>query len=640
MPETKKKTLRRLDVLDGLRGFAILLVFLNHIDSYYIAQAVPSFFKPFIHFLFTSGNLGVTFFFILSGFLMGYLYSNPQPKEFIERRYSRIFPPFLVMVLSMWVFHLYPATPLLLRIGIMLGVALIARFIWIYIIQHFHKGSLLIKLFMLFQCGVAFWYGLIIMRHPPIWFDSFPLLIKELTIFATNASLTLSLGNYLPQLDGVYWSLAPEIIFYLLYPYLFAPTVQSLKVKMKPYFFFFALSLFPFFFGLSLLFKHTAGLAMLFIEYFIYFCGGIAVANIILRYQQIKTSRILRFLINPVTFLIILFVCYLVLNSSSGPQVVIMRLLLVFPFSYIVYSLVTNDTPLTRLFQKKVFLFLGTISYSMYIGQTAIVDGMHLIFKPHNIVSSVFFLFLTLLTLLLVSIALHHIIEKPYFQFKPEKSKSNTPVPNKKIIYLILLIVILLMFFLSYSSQYNFFSQEKKYTDIIPTSIIISQEPYLFSFTAQENNMGVILVHLTSIVGDSKLKKIKIVDPTKQQRFQIRLKEKGTEKWYASQSTGPAEIGNSSSYPFGFPPIADSKNKTYLIEMSIIDIDYSSAILFNKDVFTLTTIHQIPKQTLLTNPYKLLMHVANKLQTAFADPEARLTAICITPLIIILFSLL
>ena len=170
---------RRLDVLDGLRGFAIILVFLNHIDSFYIAQAVPSFFKPFIQFLFTSGNLGVTFFFILSGFLMGYLYTNPSPGEFIERRYARIFPPFLVMVFCMWIFRLYPNTSLLARIALMLSAAFLVRTIWIFFVERFHKGSMLIKIFFLLQIVVALWYGFVIMRRPPIWFDSLPFFLKE-----------------------------------------------------------------------------------------------------------------------------------------------------------------------------------------------------------------------------------------------------------------------------------------------------------------------------------------------------------------------------------------------------------------------------------------------------------------------------
>jgi len=629
---------RRLDVLDGLRGFAIILVFLNHIDSHFIAEAMPSFFRPFIYFLFTSGNLGVTFFFILSGFLMGYLYKNLQPREFIERRYARIFPPFLVMVICMWIFRLYPSIPLIARITLILSVAIFARTVWIYIVERFHKGSALIRIFFLLQIGVTFWYGFIVMRHPPVWFDSLPFFLKEATIFATNATLTLPLGNYIPLLDGVYWSLAPEMIFYLLYPYLFSPTVQAIRKKNNMSIAMFIAFLFPFFFGLSLLFKHSQGLTMLFIEYFIYFCGGIVIANILPDQTKKKTSQLYHFLVNPITFSILLFLSYFLLSKSFGTNAVIIRLLLIFPFGYIVYSLIQKETLLTRLFQQKTFLFLGTISYSMYIGHTAIIDGMHLIFKPYNAWTNILFLLGTAFVFLLVSTMLHYIIEKPYFQFKPTKKLLALPAQNSKTAYGIVFMVILFIFFSTYTSDYNFFSVQKKYTNIIPSSILLSHIPYTFSFISQENNMGVILVHLTNAVGDM-LTKTEAIDPNKHQRFQIRMKEQGMMQWYASQDTAPAEIGNSSSYPFGFPPIIDSKNKTYIVEMSIKDIDYTSTVIFNKDTYPLTTIHQIPKQTLLKNPLKLLAHVTDRLQTAFTNPEAQLVGACITPFFLLLFAL-
>lgn len=635
---TTKKNSRRLDVLDGLRGFAIILVFLNHIDSSFIAQAAPSFLKPFIHFLFTSGNLGVTFFFILSGFLMGYLYANPQPKEFIERRYARIFPPFIVMVCSMFIFRMYPSTSLWMRISLILSIAFLARLLWIHVIEKSHMGSRAISLFMCAQVAAAFWYGFIIMRKPPIWFDSLPFFLKEGSIFASNATLTLPLGNYIPMLDGVYWSLAPEMIFYLLYPYLFSGTVKSLQIKNKLFIILFCVSLFPFFLGLSLLFKHAQGLSMLFIEYFIYFCGGIAISHMI-RHNETKNHPLwFRNLLNPVTFVLLLFLTYLLLAGSSGIPTILVRLLIVFPFGSIVYALIELETPLSRLFQKKIFLFLGTISYSMYISHTAIVDGMHLIFKPHTAFMNILFLVLTAIIFLGVSTALHFIIEKPYFQFKPPKNKYPIEHNQKKTPYLILLVLVLSIFFSTYTSEFNFFSQQKKYKDIIPAPVKISSDPFTFSFIAQEDNMGVILVHLTNEVGDS-AQRTGESDPLKPQKFRMSMRELNSSGWYASQETAPAEIGNSSSYPFGFPPIADSKNKTYVIEMVIVNIDYRSTVLFNKDEYQLKTVHQIPKQNLLKNPLKMLAHIGDKLQTALSNPEALFTAICISPFFILLFLL-
>lgn len=631
---------RRLDVLDGLRGFAIILVFLNHIDSRFIKESLPVFLQPVISFLFTSGNLGVTFFFILSGFLMGYLYTNPAPMGFIERRYARIFPPFLSMALCMWVFRLVPSLHLIFRISLILAVALLIRTIWIYGVEKFRIGPLLIRIFLLLQLGVATWYGFIIMRNPPIWFDSLPFLIKEGTVFAANATLTLPFGNYIPLLDGVYWSLAPEMIFYLLYPYLFSPTIHALRKKSLSFVLLFILTLFPFFFGLSVLFKHTQGLSMLFIEYFIYFCGGIAIATYVHNNPKKTPLTLSSLFVNPITFLLILFLSFLLLGATSGITTILIRILLVFPFGYIVYSLIEEDTPLSSLFKHRYFLFFGTISYSMYIGHTALVDGMHLIFRPYNLLSNLSFLAVTAIIFLLMATALHEIIEKPYFTFKPEKKATQDVTGISSLPYLLLFLVLVFIFFAAYTSQFNFFSGQKKYKDIITSSVKITDRPFSFTFTAQEDNMGIILLHLTNVVGDTLPKDAKKINPNIRQRFQIRMKEMGANEWHATQDTAPAEIGNSASYPFGFPVIAESKGKTYLVELSIVNVDYSSAVLFNKDEYTLTTVHQIPKKTLLTNPYKLMVHTGEKLQTAFANPEALVVLMCVMPFFILLFVLL
>ena len=628
---------RRLDVLDGLRGFAILLVFLNHIDSFYLANAVPTFFKPVILFLFTSGNLGVTFFFILSGFLMGYLYSKPNPKEFIERRYARIFPPFLVMAVCMFIFRLVPTTPLFARVFLMLSVALFVRLIWTGGVEKFKLGSVLISLFLLFQGVVAVWYGFIIMRHPAIWFDSLPFVLKQGSIFAANATLTLPLGNYIPLLDGVYWSLIPEMIFYLVYPFIFVPTVQMLHKKNKWYGGIFIFLLFPFFFGLSLLFKHSQGLTMLFVEYFIYFCGGIFIANILNQKSNQPSNHFIAKVLNPITFLILLFCSYLLLVGSSGYETIILRLLLVIPFGGLVYLLLTQKSALSRLFEHKIFLFLGTISYSMYIGHTALIDGMHLIFKPTSALTNLLFLLIAAVVFLLVSYAFHLIIETPYFMFKPEKKFAIPCIQNNKIIFSVLLLTIAFIFFSTYTSQFNFFSLQKKYSNTFPSTTAISDTPYSFTFTAQEDNMGVILIHLTNTVGHEVKKQVS--NPLVQQRLQIRMKESGATGWYASQDASPAEIGDSSSYPLGFPVIEKAKNKKYIVELVMKDIDYRSTVILNKDTYDLITVHQIPKQTLIKNPLKLLSHISEKVQTAFANPEAQLVAICITPFFLLLFSL-
>jgi peptidoglycan/LPS O-acetylase OafA/YrhL len=91
--------------LEGLRGFAILLVFASHfIIAPYVAR---------LHFL-KLGFLGVNIFFVLSGFLITeillreiYAGSNAKTilKNFYTRRALRIFPIYYLAVFIIYIFH-------------------------------------------------------------------------------------------------------------------------------------------------------------------------------------------------------------------------------------------------------------------------------------------------------------------------------------------------------------------------------------------------------------------------------------------------------------------------------------------------------------------------------------------------------
>lgn len=90
----------RYDILDGLRGVAALMVLLYHVfndaKSFYVWPApVNEFYHSF---------LGVDFFFILSGFVMGYAYDRQWNNHmtlgsFIRRRLIRLHPMVIMDVL-------------------------------------------------------------------------------------------------------------------------------------------------------------------------------------------------------------------------------------------------------------------------------------------------------------------------------------------------------------------------------------------------------------------------------------------------------------------------------------------------------------------------------------------------------------
>lgn len=86
--------------MEGLRGFAVFLVFLVHystlVNPWIARQSALYSFSDALH---TIGNAGVDLFFVLSGYLIyGSLISRPQRiLSFLSRRVKRIYPAFLVV---------------------------------------------------------------------------------------------------------------------------------------------------------------------------------------------------------------------------------------------------------------------------------------------------------------------------------------------------------------------------------------------------------------------------------------------------------------------------------------------------------------------------------------------------------------
>src|SRR5581483_7990763 len=230
-----EKNTNRLHALDGLRGFAMMLVFLTHVNPQFIIQTFP--FVDWIG-IFSSGVLGVSFFFILSGFLMAYLYPSPPSNVlFIQKRYTRIFPLFLTMTAFMLFLRNVPNIPWFYAIALLLICMLTSHVVWVYGVKKIDKpivSRTLLFAFIFLQVIVGGVYLFFVMPKSPIVFNQeWSVVAREGLIGLVNATLTFPLGNYVPMLDGVYWSLAEEILFYVLYPWLIAPIVFLLQKKNK-----------------------------------------------------------------------------------------------------------------------------------------------------------------------------------------------------------------------------------------------------------------------------------------------------------------------------------------------------------------------------------------------------------------------
>ena len=96
----------RLDALTGLRWWAAFAVFAHHIVN---LTAMPSAFAALAGF----GHLGVTFFFVLSGFVLTWSWRPEVDKRtFYWRRFSRIYPLTVVtLILAIPVFYSFSPDP-------------------------------------------------------------------------------------------------------------------------------------------------------------------------------------------------------------------------------------------------------------------------------------------------------------------------------------------------------------------------------------------------------------------------------------------------------------------------------------------------------------------------------------------------
>jgi len=102
--------------MEGLRGFAVSLVFIQHFTTQLLLLFHPAgMSRSIAEALSSYGNEGVELFFVLSGYLIyGALIRRPSIWKFMRRRVQRIYPAFLVafaigLAIALIVSHKVPA---------------------------------------------------------------------------------------------------------------------------------------------------------------------------------------------------------------------------------------------------------------------------------------------------------------------------------------------------------------------------------------------------------------------------------------------------------------------------------------------------------------------------------------------------
>ena len=76
---------------------------------------------------------------------------------------------------------------------------------------------------------------------------------------------------------------------------------------------------------------------------------------------------------------------------------------------------------LPKILSSKFLVFIGIISYSIYLSHTPVIHIMRPLFNLRHLPGDFFYAFATFLVTACISFTLYHLLEKPYFIKKDVK---------------------------------------------------------------------------------------------------------------------------------------------------------------------------------------------------------------------------
>ena len=628
--------------VDGIKGLAILAVFVTHIPLTIWYTFIPQFLRPLISIVLSSGGVGVTLFFLTSGFLMGYLYPAPRSAiAFYARRYSRLFPAFLVMVASFTVFNLVKL-PVATHIVVVFASILFMRFLlqlFRILARLISLGNKPIYLALGLQIFIALWYVFYLQKVPAsVFYINWNPVVQKLITGVINATLTLPFGKYIGQLDGIYWALGAEILFYLLYPVAIVPIIANVRSSSRPYKTLLYLAMFPFCYGLYEIGLRLLGFEMLHIHLVIYFITGVLIGqnlNLITHTLQ----RMQKLLTHPAWQLFLI----LVLLSS----VFLTRYLSVYFETWLtlVMTIPAGLLLISALFQQKTFLArawltgLGKFSYAIFLTHSLVIQVVQKFIPADSAISGTLMVLFAFSGTLLLAYILRLLIERAYFiSRKPaEFQNEGKIIPTQISLWRTtgFIACLFLVAYISFRPPLSFFTTVIRHVtspETVNSEITLSDQPYRQTFKARENNFGMATTHIkkTHVPGIEG----GFVP------FLLTIRLWGEQEQMISESTYQAyQILDDPYLAFGFPVISDAKNKKYTVEYELSEMSPSEELKLVTDEADFLSVYFINKKLLFENPGLLISWIMQKGSEPFTNPKLWLTAAHILPLLGLLLGI-
>jgi len=361
--------------LNALRFFAAYLVVIHHAEQIRMKYGL---FNLKEYSLFNNGGIAVTFFFVLSGFLISYLLfkesditNNISVKKFYFRRILRIWPLYFLIVI----------------IGIIFLPYILDFIGYSYSLPYsFNDVILYYILFSPFMVNIFYGHHLI----EPLWSIG----VEEL-YYIVWAPLFKFLRNYiLPIIILIIF--VRSLLIYASFLGYFDPVIQRLIRMLR--------------------FEAMA-------------IGGLA-AYLIYNYSSILThflfSRLSQFLL--IIFVLLRIFAFKLLVAQSMvfnflfTTPVISQLVIMIIFAWLIINISLNPKSIVRL-DNKILNFLGNISYGIYMYHMLVIFGIVVFFKQYLLImnsfpSSIIFYLLITTLVIIVSYLSKRFFEDYFLSFK------------------------------------------------------------------------------------------------------------------------------------------------------------------------------------------------------------------------------
>lgn len=147
-------------------------------------------------------------------------------------------------------------------------------------------------------------------------------------------------------------------------------------------------------------------------------------------------------------------------------------------------------------------------------------------------------------------------------------------------------------------------------------------------FKALENNLGIV-----AIAFDPKYKTWDDII--------FRIKEKGQSTWYFSNKYWAGQLLDFQHFPFGFPAIQESKNKTYQFEIKSLVAKQGEGESINERFPSVIVKYQFQRSELLSNKSDLIKFIVKKFISNLTTPDfIFIVLVSLSPLLIYIFYLI